>query len=121
MVVDDQPGVRFLLSEALQKLGFIITLATEGNEALNKIAKEKPELVILDMKMPGMGGIEFLKQLRQRSITIPVLIITAYSEMNLIKQAGEYGVNYILNKPFDLEQLYQKVQTIFSEPKMANT
>ncbi|MGI9862979.1 response regulator, partial [Moorella naiadis] len=77
MVIDDQPGVRRLIAEALKVAGFTVTAATDGQEALEKIVLEEPSLVILDMKMPGMNGLDFLQELRRRFIALPVIVITA--------------------------------------------
>lgn len=112
MVIDDQPGVRRLICEALQQAGFNVTVATEGKEALTKITSEEPDLVILDIKMPGMSGVEFLKELRKRSFFIPVIIITAYTELDVEEQATRFGASYFLHKPFDIQQLYRMVKNL---------
>ncbi|HHP50480.1 MAG TPA: response regulator [Moorella mulderi] len=96
MVIDDQPGVRFLIQEALREAGYPITQPREGKEALEKIASEAPDLVILDMEMPGMSGVEFLRELRKRSFTVPVVVMTAYSELEIAKQASKYMVSCFL-------------------------
>ncbi|MDK2894292.1 MAG: two-component system, response regulator, stage 0 sporulation protein [Moorella sp. (in: firmicutes)] len=110
MVIDDQPGVRRLICEALRQLGYSLCVASEGREALEKIASEAPDLVILDIKMPSMNGVEFLKELRKLSVATPVIIITAYNELDLVEQASEFGARYVLQKPFDIKQLYRLVQ-----------
>ncbi|CEP68411.1 Signal transduction response regulator, receiver domain [Moorella glycerini] len=110
MVIDDQPGVRRLICEALKQAGYNLCVATEGREALEKIASEAPDLVILDIKMPGMSGVEFLKELRRRSFVTPVIIITAYDELDLVEQASKYDARYFLQKPFDIQQLYRLVR-----------
>jgi two-component system response regulator (stage 0 sporulation protein F) len=112
MVIDDQPGVRRLICEALKQVGYSLCVATEGREALEKIASEAPDLVILDIKMPGMSGVEFLKELRRRSIVTPVIIITAYNELDLVEQASQYDAHYFLQKPFDIQQLYRLVHRV---------
>ncbi|MDN5362516.1 MAG: two-component system, response regulator, stage 0 sporulation protein [Moorella sp. (in: firmicutes)] len=110
MVIDDQPGVRRLIAEALKIAGFTVTAATDGQEALEKITLEEPSLVILDMKMPGMNGLDFLQELRRRFVTLPVIVITAYNELELTEQASRYGVSFYLQKPFDIQELYRLVQ-----------
>ncbi|AOQ25379.1 Sporulation initiation phosphotransferase F [Moorella thermoacetica] len=110
MVIDDQPGVRRLIAEALKQAGFNVTVATDGQEALGEIALEEPSLVILDMKMPGMNGVEFLQELRRRFLALPVIVITAYNELDLVEQASKLGASYYLQKPFDLDDLYHLVR-----------
>lgn len=117
MVVDDQPGIRRLVYEVLNQAGYNVTLATNGKEALTKIAVEKPELIILDMKMPGMNGVDFLKELRSNSYDMPVIVITAYSEMNVMNKTWDLGTQYFLQKPFDIFKLYQLVCQILPPPK----
>jgi len=112
MVIDDQPGIRRLIFEVLNQAGFNVTLATNGNEALEKVTAEELRLIILDMKMPGMNGVEFLKELRSRAGNLPVIVITAYSELNIVEEVRKLGVRYFLQKPFDIYQLYQLVHQI---------
>lgn len=112
MVIDDQPGVRRLIFEVLNQAGFNVMLATNGNEALEKVTAEELKLIILDMKMPGMGGLEFLKELRRRASNLPVIVITAYSEQNIVEEVKKLGVHFFLQKPFDIYQLYQLVHQI---------
>ena len=112
MVIDDQPGVRRLICEALKQAGFNVTVAREGKEALARITNEEPDLVILDLKMPGMSGEEFLRELQQRALSIPVIIVTAYSELHPQEQADRYGASYCLHKPFDIQQLYRMVKKL---------
>jgi two-component system response regulator (stage 0 sporulation protein F) len=118
MVIDDQPGVRRLIYEVLNQAGFNVTLATNANEALGRIAIDKPGLIILDMKMPGMSGVEFLKELQHKAQDLPVIVITAYSEMNINEEVRKLGVRYFLHKPFDISQLYRLVHQIL-RPKDA--
>ncbi|BCV23055.1 response regulator [Moorella sp. Hama-1] len=115
MVIDDQPGVRRLIAEALKIAGFTVTAATDGQEALEKITLEEPSLVILDMKMPGMNGLDFLQELRRRFVTLPVIVITAYNELELTEQASRYGVSFYLQKPFDIQELYRLVQQFWGQ------
>ncbi|MEW8957761.1 Sporulation initiation phosphotransferase F [Moorella humiferrea] len=110
MIIDDQPGVRRLLCEALKQLGYIPCEAKDGAEALEKIKNETPVLVILDLKMPGMSGVEFLKNVRRLAVHLPAIVITAYNELDFRCQLEGLGVRYILQKPFDIRQLYRAVE-----------
>ncbi|MDN5343996.1 MAG: two-component system, response regulator, stage 0 sporulation protein [Clostridia bacterium] len=115
MVIDDQPGVRRLICEALKQGGYNLCVATEGKEALAKLTSEVPDLVILDMKMPGMSGMEFLKEMRKLSYSLPVIVITAYNDLDLVEQASKYGASHFLQKPFDIQQLYRLVRGLCSQ------
>jgi DNA-binding response OmpR family regulator len=80
LVVDDEEGIRQLYKEELEDEGYKVELAERGEEALEKISESKPDVVILDLKMPGMGGLEVLERIRERDKDLPVIICTAYGE-----------------------------------------
>jgi two-component system response regulator (stage 0 sporulation protein F) len=80
LVVDDEEGIRQLYKEELEDEGYEVELAEGGEEALEKISTVKPDAVILDLKMPGMGGLEVLERIREQDKDLPVIISTAYGE-----------------------------------------
>jgi CheY-like chemotaxis protein len=80
MIVDDEENIRLLYKEELEEDGFVVELAKNGEEALEKLPLFKPDLITLDIKMPGMGGIEALKRIREQERKLPVIICSAYGE-----------------------------------------
>jgi two-component system response regulator (stage 0 sporulation protein F) len=80
MVVDDEENIRFLYKEELEDEGFSVELAKNGEEALEKLPDFKPDLITLDIKMPGMNGIEVLKRIRERDRELPIVLCSAYGE-----------------------------------------
>jgi DNA-binding response OmpR family regulator len=80
LVVDDEEGIRQLYQEDLEEEGYEVELAERGEEALDKINRSKPDVVILDLRMPGMGGLEVLERIREQDKELPVVICTAYGE-----------------------------------------
>jgi two-component system response regulator (stage 0 sporulation protein F) len=80
LVVDDEESIRFLYKEELEEEGFIVELAQNGKEALEKLPLFKPDLVTLDIKMPVMDGIEALKGIREMERNIPIILCSAYGE-----------------------------------------
>jgi DNA-binding response OmpR family regulator len=80
MIVDDEENIRFLYKEELEEEGFTVELAKNGQEALDKLPLFKPDLITLDIKMPGMDGIETLKLIRDRERRLPVIMCSAYGE-----------------------------------------
>ncbi len=80
LVVDDEENIRFLYREELEEEGFEVDLARNGEEALEKVAASPPDLVTLDIKMPGMGGIEVLKRIRERERELPIVLCSAYND-----------------------------------------
>jgi DNA-binding response OmpR family regulator len=80
MVVDDEENIRFLYKEELEDEGFSVELAKNGEEALGKLSDFKPDLITLDIKMPGMNGIEVLKRIREQDRELPIVLCSAYGE-----------------------------------------
>ncbi|UCG38467.1 MAG: response regulator [bacterium] len=80
LVVDDEESIRFLYREELEDEGYRVITAADGEEALRKLRKDGPDLVTLDIRMPGMDGIEVLHRIREMDKKIPVIMSTAYGE-----------------------------------------
>ncbi|MEW9500858.1 response regulator [Jeotgalibacillus marinus] len=109
LIVDDQFGIRILLNEVLNKEGYVTFQAANGHEAL-AFLKEDPDLVLLDMKIPGMDGIEILKRMKKQRPAIRVVIMTAYGELDMIQEAKDLGALTQVTKPFDIEDIRQVVR-----------
>ncbi len=114
LVVDDQFGVRCLLAEVFQEDQHEVEMATNGSEALQLYNTFKPDLILLDMKMPGMNGIETLEKIRALDRQVGVIMMTAYGDNQYIEQAKELGILHFMSKPFDLFELRERVQKIFT-------
>ena len=78
LVVDDEENIRFLYKEELEDLGYQVTVAATAQEAMEKIQEDKPDIITLDIKMPGMDGIEFMRKLKEDKGDIPVILCSAY-------------------------------------------
>ncbi|MCL6547686.1 MAG: response regulator [Alicyclobacillus sp.] len=109
LVVDDQLGIRMLLQEALGNEGHDVFQAPNGPAALDIIRRENPDLILLDMKIPGMDGLEILRNIRKLDIDTKVIMMTAYGELDLIQEAMELGALAHFTKPFDIDELRQVV------------
>ncbi|MHB8157590.1 MAG: response regulator [Desulfocucumaceae bacterium] len=105
LVVDDQNGVRRLLYEAFTDEGYRVRIAGGGVEALKMVVQEMPDMVLLDIKMPVMSGLETLAELRKSSKDLPVLMMTAYGDLEVVEQAKKLGVKHYIIKPFDLNEV----------------
>lgn len=105
LVVDDQNGIRVLLLEVFNSEGYRTFEAPNGKIALDIVRKEVPDLVLLDMKIPGMDGLDILKHIKQLDDTIKVIMMTAYGELDLIKEATDLGALMHFTKPFDIDEL----------------
>ena len=80
LIVDDEENIRILYKEELEEEGYQIDLAKNGEEALEKVSSFQPDLVTLDIKMPGMDGIEVLKRIRESQKKIPIVMCSAYGD-----------------------------------------
>ncbi|WP_367307243.1 response regulator [Alicyclobacillus acidocaldarius] len=110
LVVDDQFGIRVLLHEVLQREGYEVFQASNGPSALSIVEREQPDLVLLDMKIPGMDGLEILRNLRKLGVDAKVIMMTAYGELDLIHEAMEMGAVAHFTKPFDIDELRRTVR-----------
>ncbi|RAK20471.1 two-component system response regulator (stage 0 sporulation protein F) [Anoxybacillus vitaminiphilus] len=110
LIVDDQYGIRILLNEVFQKEGYTTFQAANGVQALDVVQKHLPDLVLLDMKIPGMDGIEILKRIKAINQDIRVIIMTAYGELDMIQETKELGAIMHFAKPFDIDELRAAVK-----------
>jgi two-component system response regulator (stage 0 sporulation protein F) len=110
LIVDDQYGIRVLLHEVLAKEGYTIFQAPNGAIALQIVRDAKPDLVLLDMKIPGMDGLEILRHIREIEPDTKVIMMTAYGELDLIKEATVLGALTHFTKPFDIDELRAAVK-----------
>ncbi|HZG73728.1 MAG TPA: response regulator [Chondromyces sp.] len=110
LIVDDQFGIRILLNEVLQKEGYNTFQAANGIQALEIVDDHSPDLVLLDMKIPGMDGIEILKRMKQKDPDIKVIIMTAYGELDMIQEARNLGALTHFAKPFDIDDIRATVK-----------
>ncbi|MCY8033000.1 response regulator [Bacillus sonorensis] len=111
LIVDDQYGIRVLLNEVFNKEGYQTFQAANGIQALDIVKKERPDLVLLDMKIPGMDGIEILKRMKVIDADIRVIIMTAYGELDMIQESKELGALTHIAKPFDIDEIREAVKT----------
>jgi CheY-like chemotaxis protein len=100
LVVDDEPVMRKLLEKALTRDGYQVVSATEGNEALEILRDREINIVISDMKMPGMDGFELLKRIKTEHQKVGVIAMTAYGDAYTVKDALLLGADEYITKPF---------------------
>jgi DNA-binding NtrC family response regulator len=114
LVVDDDPSMRMALSESLLSCGYDVENAVDGADALRKFSKGKYDLVITDMRMPKVGGMEVLHGVKKISPETHVIVITAYGTVNTAVSAMKEGASDFIMKPFSLEDLESVVKNVFS-------
>lgn len=112
LVVDDEEALVRLISYNLAKEGFIITTAEDGNEAWEKIKTEKPDLIVLDLMLPGKDGLEICRDMRRENIDTPIIMLTARDE-EIDKVLGlELGADDYMTKPFSVRELIARVKAV---------
>jgi DNA-binding response OmpR family regulator len=117
LLVDDEPAIIDNLAPFMERSGFNVITAQNGIEALQKIAKEKPDLLVMDVLMPKMDGRETLRQLRRSNNWIPILLLTQVGESSERAMALEEGADDYLNKPFDPHELVARIHAILRRAK----
>ena len=109
LVVDDEPQITRVLRTSLQSNGHEVTVAQDGAAALNQFLKAEPELVITDLAMPGMDGIELTREIRARS-QVPVIVLSVRNQDAQKVAALDEGADDYITKPFSIQELLARVR-----------
>ncbi len=120
LLVDDEADVLDVLGKKLENEGFVTLKASDGNEGLAKAREEKPDLILLDIMMPGKDGFSLLRDLRsdQQLCEVPVIMVSAKSEAGSLFQGRDLGATDYLIKPVDFDQLLKYIRKYtLAEPK----
>ncbi|BAC14962.1 response regulator [Oceanobacillus iheyensis] len=114
LVVDDQPGIRLLLSEVLSNKGYTVTLAETGKDAIDKLGEKLYDLVILDYKLPVLDGKEVIKQMDSSKYNTKIVVMSGMAE-SIQEEIAEYKVEKLISKPFNLNDLCSDVEGILED------
>ena len=117
LVADDDPAVRESLRRSLSFNGYEVTLASDGHEALTASSNAAPDLVLLDVNMPGIDGLEVCRRIRGSGSDVPVLILTARVEIGDRVLGLDAGADDYLPKPFALEELLARIRALLRRTK----
>ncbi|HEX3898221.1 MAG TPA: response regulator transcription factor [Mycobacteriales bacterium] len=112
LVVDDEPNIVELLSASLRFAGFEVVTATNGQQALTMIASYQPDLVVLDVMMPGIDGFEVVRRMRESQQRIPVLFLTAKDATEAKITGLTLGADDYITKPFSLEEAIARIRAV---------
>lgn len=117
LAVDDEPDVLTIVQSALQSEGYEVETAANGQDCLDAAKANPPDLILLDVMMPGMSGFDVLRELKAHDPTsrIPIIMLTGLSERKKIQEALASGIDYYIIKPFDFHDLIIKVHQVLSE------
>ncbi len=112
LVVDDEPNIVELLAASLRFVGFEVHAASSGNQALRQVAEIDPDLVIMDVMMPGLDGFEAVRRMRQDGYQAPVLFLTARDAVEDRVMGLTLGADDYVTKPFSLEEVLARIRAI---------
>lgn len=110
LIVDDDRRVREMLLDAVADMGFEVSGVANAEAAIKSIAQEEPDIAILDLNLPGMGGLDLFEQMRQRCPMVQVIILSGYGDLEAAKRAIRLDVVDFLGKPCALGELEQAIQ-----------
>lgn len=110
LLVDDDPQLRQLLGDRLQASGYHVIFAANGQEGIAKVRQEQPKVVLLDLEMPEMNGMDVLSEIRRFNTDSPVIMLTAYGTTAKAQEARQCGAHDFLSKSISFSQLLFKIQ-----------
>ena len=117
LVVDDEEGARELFNTILTDEGYEVALAVNGEDALTQMKGNSYDLVVTDIKMPGMDGLQLLQELRKLGSRADVIMVTAYGEVESYLKAMSLGAAEYINKPIRIKELKRIVHKVLTERK----
>lgn len=119
LIIDDEKNIRLTLTHALDPIGSSVDTAVNGEEGLEMIAENNYDIILLDLKMPGMDGLEVLKRLREIAQGVRVIIITAYGTIENAVEAMKLGAVDFIQKPFSPKEIRGLIQSIASREELS--
>ena len=111
LVVDDEPQIRRSLQVNLEQSGYAVETVETGEGALRSFLNRRPDVVILDLIMPGMGGVEVVRRIRESS-TVPIIVLSAMGEEARKVEALELGADDYMTKPFGMDELLARIRSL---------
>ena len=114
-IVDDDQSIRWVLERALSREGFDVRAFASANDCLSAFESGEPKVLVSDIRMPGASGIELLQQVKQRRPGLPVIIMTAFSDLDSAVSAFQGGAFEYLPKPFDLPKAVELIRRAVAE------
>lgn len=112
LIVDDEPNVRLVFRTALESVGYVLSMAEDGRAALEELRRAPADLVLLDLQMPVMDGMETLRQMREAGMSVPVVIVTAHGSVPHAVEAMKHGAIDFVSKPLSPDSLRHVVADV---------
>lgn len=105
LVVDDEVSICELLDEYLSMHGYQVITAGNGQDAISKFEADRPHMVLLDLSMPGMSGMDVLRKIREIDANAGIIVLSAFGDVNTVQEAVETGANFYTQKPIEFDRL----------------
>ncbi|MGA9116667.1 MAG: response regulator [Bacteroidota bacterium] len=115
LVVDDEEALRMVLGSELQSEGYEVGLAAAGDEAITELHKKQYDLILLDIKMPGMNGFDVLKHVKENYPATKVIMLTGFADLKNAIESKKLGAEDFVSKPYDLVDLLTTIERVMSE------
>ncbi|HQP91348.1 MAG TPA: response regulator [Candidatus Omnitrophota bacterium] len=114
LVVDDEADILDLLTNRLKANNYDVVTAVDGEDALDKLSKERPDAILLDIMMPRIGGLDVLKKIRETDKDLPIFMITAYSNEERFKIANQFNASGFIIKSDDFQTQIEQISSIIN-------
>jgi two-component system alkaline phosphatase synthesis response regulator PhoP len=121
LLIEDEPGLVLTLSDRLRKEGYSVDAIEDGAKAVERVTQSRFGLIILDLMLPGKGGFEICQELRGRGFTMPILMLTARTQMADKVKGLKIGADDYLTKPFEMAELLARVEALLRRSKGAGS
>lgn len=118
LIIDDDPSIRETLEMFLHEKGYEVMTSEDGGKGLEAVQRERPDIVILDIRLPGMDGLEVLRKIKEKGEDIYVIMITAYHAMETTIQAMKLGAYEYIHKPIDVDELEIAIDKVVNNRKL---
>ncbi|TLY32241.1 MAG: response regulator [Ignavibacteria bacterium] len=115
LYADDEEALRYLVKSQLEGEGFEVVTADDGDTAIDLLKKDPYDILLLDIRMPRVNGVEVLKYLRERKIASRVIMLTAVDDLSVAIESVKNGANDYITKPYDLQVLLSSIQRVMAK------
>ena len=112
LVVDDQIGMLETFTDILEHKGFSVAIAEDGFQAIKRVKEQGFDIIFMDIKMPGINGVQTFREIKKINPKASVIMMTAYSVEDLVKEAIEEGAYTVIYKPFDMDKVIQTIERV---------
>ena len=110
LIIDDEKDLRLLFEKILTPEGYSVFTARNGRDGIKINQKNDPDVILLDLRMPGIGGIETLRRIREKDAKVVVIILTGYGDAGTIRDAADLNVYEYMSKPFNNETILKTIK-----------